>query len=218
MRSLNGRVEAERPYYAPLAGAILAWCEGEFARLAGEPAPDRWTAAARGWKELGLPYDRAYALMREAEATLELRRDRHRAALALAEAAAIARELQAQPLLAAVSALAERARIPLVPEADADAWVAPAAVGPDPDAINRPVTAGPRARRHDLTPREREVVAFLVAGFTDGEIANALFISKKTASFHVATIKGKLGSRSRVEIATDAIGLGLVDAPARQAQ
>ena len=65
--------------------------------------------------------------------------------------------------------------------------------------------------RHDLTPREREVLVLVAAGRSDGEIADALFISKKTASFHVSMIKGKLGARSRVEIATDAIGLGLLD-------
>ena len=75
-----------------------------------------------------------------------------------------------------------------------------------------PATAEP----HDLTRREREVLALLAVGRTDGEIAQALFISKKTASFHVATIKGKLGSRSRVEIATDAIGLGLIEVPQRE--
>ena len=53
-----------------------------------------------------------------------------------------------------------------------------------------------------------------MAGRSDGEIGEALFISKKTASFHVAMIKGKLGRTSRVEIATYAIGLGLVEAPA----
>jgi predicted ATPase/DNA-binding CsgD family transcriptional regulator len=55
--------------------------------------------------------------------------------------------------------------------------------------------------RHDLTPREREVLALVAAGRSDGDIAKALFISKKTASVHVASIKGKLGAESRVEIA-----------------
>ena len=70
--------------------------------------------------------------------------------------------------------------------------------------------------RYELTPREREVLLLLAAGHSDGEIGEALFISKKTASYHVAMIKGKLGARSRVEIATDAIGLGLIEAPTGQ--
>ena len=57
------------------------------------------------------------------------------------------------------------------------------------------------------------MLLLIAAGRSDGEIAEALFISKKTASFHVSMIKGKLGARSRVEIATDAIGLGLIEAP-----
>jgi DNA-binding NarL/FixJ family response regulator len=76
-----------------------------------------------------------------------------------------------------------------------------------------PRPPAPACGRHDLTPRELEVLALLVAGQSDGEIAQSLFISKNTASVHVAAIKGKLGSRSRIEIANDAIGLGLVERP-----
>jgi predicted ATPase/DNA-binding CsgD family transcriptional regulator len=65
--------------------------------------------------------------------------------------------------------------------------------------------------RYDLTPREREVLALLAAGRSDGEIADALFISKKTASVHVASIKGKLGASSRVEMAMLARGIGPID-------
>jgi predicted ATPase/DNA-binding CsgD family transcriptional regulator len=63
--------------------------------------------------------------------------------------------------------------------------------------------------RHDLTPREVEVLGLVAAGRSDGEIAAALFISKKTASVHVANIKGKLGVASRVEIALSAQQPGL---------
>ena len=61
-----------------------------------------------------------------------------------------------------------------------------------------------------LSAREREVVALVAAGRSDGEIASELFISKKTASVHVANIKGKLGASSRVEIALLAAKLHLV--------
>jgi DNA-binding CsgD family transcriptional regulator len=72
----------------------------------------------------------------------------------------------------------------------------------------RPTPAG---RRRLLTRREREVLDLLVAGRSDGEIAAQLFISKKTASVHVSNIKGKLGSRSRVETVVLALRRGLVD-------
>lgn len=61
----------------------------------------------------------------------------------------------------------------------------------------------------DLSTREREVLRLLVDGCSDGDIADALFISKKTASVHVANIKGKLGAATRVEIATIAVRRGL---------
>jgi non-specific serine/threonine protein kinase len=67
--------------------------------------------------------------------------------------------------------------------------------------------------RHPLSPREIEVLALVAAGRSDGEIATELFISKKTASVHVAHIKDKLGAQSRVEIALAAVRLGLTRAP-----
>ena len=57
------------------------------------------------------------------------------------------------------------------------------------------------------------MLKLVVDGRSDGEIAEALFISRKTASVHVANIKDKLGAESRVAIATEAIRLGLLHAP-----
>ena len=62
--------------------------------------------------------------------------------------------------------------------------------------------------RFGLSPRELEVIALVATGRTDGEIAEALFISKKTASVHVAHIKDKLGVDSRVEVALIGARLG----------
>jgi DNA-binding NarL/FixJ family response regulator len=78
--------------------------------------------------------------------------------------------------------------------------------------VQADVTAapGPRGRR-DLSPRELEVFALVADGRSDGEIAAELFISKKTASAHVAHIKNKLGVESRVEIAVAGIRAGLVN-------
>ena len=78
--------------------------------------------------------------------------------------------------------------------------------------VQADVPMAPRARgRRDLSPRELEVFALVADGRSDGEIAAELFISKKTASAHVAHIKDKLGAESRVEIAVAAIRLGLVE-------
>jgi DNA-binding CsgD family transcriptional regulator len=78
----------------------------------------------------------------------------------------------------------------------------------DPNAI-RPRTVGPRGAA--LTRREVEVLALVGEGCSDGDIAERLCISKKTASVHVANIKGKLGTENRVETALAAVRMGLVE-------
>jgi DNA-binding NarL/FixJ family response regulator len=65
-----------------------------------------------------------------------------------------------------------------------------------------------------LSPREREVLVLLVAGQTDPEIAEALFVSVRTVESHVAHIFAKLGVRTRTAAATAALAVGLVDAKA----
>ncbi|SHF52247.1 regulatory protein, luxR family [Jatrophihabitans endophyticus] len=52
-----------------------------------------------------------------------------------------------------------------------------------------------------LTDREQGVLAELVDGRTNRQIAAKLFISEKTVSVHVTNIMGKLGVRSRAEAA-----------------
>jgi ATP/maltotriose-dependent transcriptional regulator MalT len=73
-----------------------------------------------------------------------------------------------------------------------------------------PTNARARGSR-DLSPRELEVLTLVADGRSDGEIATELFISKKTASVHVAHIKDKLGVETRIEIAMAGIRLGLVN-------
>ncbi|MCB0998930.1 MAG: AAA family ATPase [Acidimicrobiales bacterium] len=52
-----------------------------------------------------------------------------------------------------------------------------------------------------LTARESEVAALIAEGLTNGQLAERLFISPKTASVHVSNILAKLGLSTRAEIA-----------------
>jgi DNA-binding NarL/FixJ family response regulator len=103
-------------------------------------------------------------------------------------------ELGAAPLRAELQALARRGRLDLETEAAAT----PAAEPPSPlDPLG-------------LTAREQEVLALVALGRTNAQIAQTLFISPKTATVHVSNILGKLGVRNRVEAATVAHRLGIV--------
>jgi len=57
----------------------------------------------------------------------------------------------------------------------------------------------------ELTAREREVAALVANGLTNGQLADRLFISPKTAAVHVSNILAKLGLSTRAEIAAWAV-------------
>ena len=61
-----------------------------------------------------------------------------------------------------------------------------------------------------LTRREEEVLRLLVEGKTDREVAETLFVSRRTVTSHVSTILGKLGVNTRTATATTAVRRGLV--------
>jgi DNA-binding CsgD family transcriptional regulator len=53
-----------------------------------------------------------------------------------------------------------------------------------------------------LTEREQQVANLVAAGASNPEIAEALFLSRKTVERHVSNALAKLGARNRVELAT----------------
>jgi non-specific serine/threonine protein kinase len=79
-------------------------------------------------------------------------------------------------------------------------------------AVADDATGGSAAgeRAGTLSPREREVLRLLVEGASDPEIAARLFISRKTASNHVAAILERLGVANRTAAAALAVRRGLV--------
>ncbi|HYW88225.1 MAG TPA: response regulator transcription factor [Chloroflexota bacterium] len=63
---------------------------------------------------------------------------------------------------------------------------------------------------HDLSPREREVLALMVQGLSNPDIADRLVVGRSTIKFHVSSILGKLGVQSRTEAVAMAVQHRLV--------
>jgi NarL family two-component system response regulator LiaR len=64
---------------------------------------------------------------------------------------------------------------------------------------------------YNLTEREREVLALIVEGLTNPEIAERLVVSRSTAKYHVSSILSKLGVSSRTEAVALAVQEDLVE-------
>jgi len=62
----------------------------------------------------------------------------------------------------------------------------------------------------DLTSREREILALMVSGLSNPEIAEKLVVSRSTVKFHVSGILSKLGVTSRTQAVTLALQNKLV--------
>lgn len=195
------------PVGDPRAAALAGLCRAELARYRGSDDPETWASVAERWSALGRPHLTAYARYREAGALLALRGSRSSAAEALRSASAIAGDLGAAPLAREIAVLASHARIDLTEGA----------------AVAPPETAKDPAATLGLTSREAEVIRLLAAGYSNQQIADALFLTRKTASVHVSNILGKLGVENRVQAAAIAQRLGLVaegvpDAPLATAE
>jgi DNA-binding NarL/FixJ family response regulator len=147
------------------------------------------------------PYQATYARYRLAAALLRQGGARNEAAASAVTAHRAARALGATPLATAIELLAHHARIDLQERGVSQ---------PEP-ATN---TAFDPRRELGLTERESEVLRLVAAGWSNQQIADALFITRKTASVHVSNILGKFGVRNRVEAAAIAqrLGVGLEDA------
>ena len=163
-------------------GEIEAWAaqaRAEHLRLGASDPSDsavgEWMGVRDRWRALQQPYPEAYACLRLAEAELAAS-DRRAAAGELASAAALAEQLEAAPLAALIVDVAHRGGIGTIPT--------PASDG--------------------LTPREREILAQVVAGASNRDIATALFISPKTVSVHVSALLRKFGVSGRGDLSAAA--------------
>ncbi|MGN7702658.1 response regulator [Cellulosimicrobium sp. 22601] len=62
----------------------------------------------------------------------------------------------------------------------------------------------------ELTDRELEVLRLVAAGFSNREIAHALFLAEGTVKNHVSTVLLKLGTRDRTRAVLRALHVGLL--------
>ena len=204
-QALVARAEETAEKGAPRASTLgpegIAWLQrarAELTRFTGQdPAAWRTVFEAFGFEAPeGEPggYRQAYARLRRAEAMLAAGAAHGEVVADLRAAQAVAERLGAEPLAAAVTAMAVRAGVRLDDEA--------APVAPAPDV---------------LTPRERSVLALVADGRTNRQVGAELYISEKTVSVHLSRVMAKLGAASRTEAVTIAYARGLLDPPARLA-
>ena len=155
------------------------------------------TLATRGWlAEASGQVDEARTLLAEALRRSDPDRPvlpphlQAEAHLALARLAALADRTAARAHVDAAVTLLDRWPGPRRDDAVALAR----RLSPDTDAR--------RAVGPDLTNREREVALLVAEGLTNGQIADRLVISTKTASVHVSNMLAKLGLANRTELAS----------------
>jgi DNA-binding CsgD family transcriptional regulator len=170
------------PTLSPETRAYQRLASAERARIDGVRDAAPWEAAADAAREASATFLLAYAALRAGEAHAALG-DRNGAARAVAEAMELADSLRAVPLAEEARALARRARLLDEPAGDDNGF--------------------------GLTSREVEVLRLVADGRSNGQIAEELFISRKTASVHVSNILSKLGVATRVEAAALAHRRGL---------
>ncbi|HEY5878368.1 MAG TPA: AAA family ATPase [Nakamurella sp.] len=171
----------------PLVPPWMLTAEAERSRL-DDSGETQWRAAVAAWRDLGAPYERAYTQWRLCETMLsgserQSADTRAEARTMLVEARRIADELEAAPLREQIELLGARAHLSL-------------------DVIPRKPEGTGRNDQMGLTERESEVLRLVAQGYSNGQIGQALFISRKTASVHVSNILRKLGVSSRIEAAT----------------
>ncbi|HET7703052.1 MAG TPA: AAA family ATPase [Candidatus Limnocylindrales bacterium] len=206
---LRAALDGYRRRATTLSGvAWLATGDAELARIDGSTRPEPWAAAIGAWGAGLDPLEAAYARYRFAEAGLRSSGVRADVSAELVAAWRSMAALGCSPLQAQLETLARRARIPLVP-GDQPVEVAETEAPAAASARAGAAAAG-RAATHGLSAREIEVLRLVAAGRSNGEIAEELFITRKTAGVHVTHILDKMGVSNRVEAAMAGVRLGLV--------
>jgi DNA-binding CsgD family transcriptional regulator len=162
----------------PYLIAVRAFARGRLAAASGDPAARAWFRVAVD--EFG-----------QAQLPLESARSQ------LAFATAVADESPNVARAEAKAALDCFVRLQAARDIDAAAALL--------RSLGLRITPGRRTGPSPLTSREAEVLELLGHGLSNPEIAERLFISRKTAEHHVANVLSKLNLRTRSEAAAYAV-------------
>lgn len=90
-------------------------------------------------------------------------------------------------------------------------WIGREAVGDIVDFMRTNASGEKPARNFGLTKREMEILAAIVAGLSNKEIARRFALSEDTVKHHLTNIFDKVGVASRLELALFAINNRLTD-------
>lgn len=147
-------------------------------------------------------FDRAFAIFTALAMPYEAARTRYAAAAALGAAAREMAIVDAQAAL--------------------DGFEALGAAGDADQAVALLRSLGEKAVRRGqkglplLTRREREVLALIGEGLSNPQIAERLFVSRKTVEHHVANVLAKLAVKTRAQAAAEAVRRLGTDRPENQ--
>jgi DNA-binding NarL/FixJ family response regulator len=168
-----------------LVDAYSLAMDAEMARVAGENVREFSIAAANAFNAVSMPYDATYFEWRAAQAMLE---DGARPAATelLRRARSVAHTRGFVGLEDVITSLARAHHLRLGPA--------------------RTTVDGDEA----LSVREIEVLKLMADGKSNPDIAEALFISRRTAAAHVSNILRKIHVKSRVEAVSEAHRRGYV--------
>jgi DNA-binding CsgD family transcriptional regulator/uncharacterized small protein (DUF1192 family) len=187
LHELAGRMSTR----VPSDHGYKALAEAEYSRLVGADTITAWSDAVTATREMNEPHPLAYALLRHGEA-LVAASEAQAASAEVRQALNLAQRMGAAPLVELANAVIRRGRLTGV----GDGTAARTGDTSELDELG-------------LTARELEVLRLVAEGHSNGEIAERLFISRKTASVHVSNILGKLGVTTRGQAAAVAHRLGL---------
>jgi len=97
----------------------------------------------------------------------------------------------------------------VVLEDDLSTAIVPAVMGVLAGLVVLSASLGPAVERPALTPREKQVMALVVMGYSNKEIADRLVVAESTVKSHLFSAFRRLGVRSRTE------AVALITDPAR---